>query len=65
MPGLAVDPNNANHIVEANSDALNLQCDYHVSFDGGKTWTGGHLTLPSATRPGSGAIPLADVQPEL
>ena len=43
VPGLAVNPQNANHIVEAESDPLNLQCDYNVSFDGGRTWTGGHL----------------------
>ncbi|MDQ6806012.1 MAG: glycoside hydrolase, partial [Actinomycetota bacterium] len=48
VPGLAVDPTNQNHIVEANIDPIDLQCDYHVSFDGGKTWTGGHLTLPAS-----------------
>src|SRR4051794_7652111 len=44
VPGLAVDPANADHIVEAEIDPGNLQCDYNVSFDGGKTWAGGHLT---------------------
>jgi putative cell wall-binding protein len=48
VPGLAVDPANENHIVEANIDPVDLQCDYHVSFDGGRTWTGGHLTLPAS-----------------
>lgn len=48
VPGLAVNPENQNHIVEAESDPLNLQCDYNVSFDGGRTWSGGHLTLARA-----------------
>ena len=45
VPGLAVDPSDPNHIVEAEIDPVNLQCDYNVSFDGGRTWTGGHLTV--------------------
>ena len=49
VPGLAVDPTNQNHIVEANIDPIDLQCEYHVSFDGGQTWTGGDLTLPTPT----------------
>jgi putative cell wall-binding protein len=49
VPGLAVDPGNQSHIVEANIDPINLQCEYHVSFDGGRTWTGGNLTLPAPT----------------
>ncbi|MDQ6776848.1 MAG: glycoside hydrolase, partial [Actinomycetota bacterium] len=49
VPGLAVDPTNQSHIVEANIDPVNLQCEYHVSFDGGKTWAGGNLTLPAPT----------------
>ncbi|MDQ6805780.1 MAG: cell wall-binding repeat-containing protein [Actinomycetota bacterium] len=49
VPGLTVDPTNQNHIVEANIDPVNLQCEYHVSFDGGKTWAGGTLSLPAPT----------------
>jgi hypothetical protein len=49
VPGLAVDPANQNHIVEANIDPIDQQCEYHVSFDGGQTWTGGDLTLPVPT----------------
>jgi hypothetical protein len=49
VPGLAVDPGNQSHIVEANIDPINLQCDYHVSFDGGRTWAGGHLQAPSGS----------------
>jgi putative cell wall-binding protein len=45
VPGLAVDPADQDHIVEAEIDPINLQCDYHVSFDGGRTWAGGHLTV--------------------
>jgi len=45
VPGLAVDPADPNHIVEAEADPVNEQCDYSVSFDGGRTWKGGHLTI--------------------
>jgi len=45
VPGLAVDPADPNHIVEAEIDPVNFQCDYNVSFDGGRTWKGGHLTI--------------------
>ena len=44
VPGLAVNPTNPNHIVELDADYLNGECDFHTSFDGGRTWTGGHLT---------------------
>ena len=43
VPGLAVDPADPNHIVEAEIDPVNLECSYNVSFDGGRTWTGGRL----------------------
>ena len=44
VPGLAVNPANPNHIVEGEIDPVNLECNYNVSFDGGRTWTGGRLT---------------------
>jgi len=44
--GLAVDPHNPRHIVEVNADWEAGQCDHHVSFDGGRTWTGGHFRVP-------------------
>ena len=40
-----MNPANPDHIVEADANPVNLECDYHVSFDGGRTWTGGHLTI--------------------
>ena len=43
VPGLAVNPANPNHIVEAEIDPINLECNYNVSFDGGRTWSGGRL----------------------
>ncbi|MHB1533568.1 MAG: cell wall-binding repeat-containing protein [Acidimicrobiales bacterium] len=46
-PGLAVDPANPRHVVEVDQDLLAGQCDYHVSFDGGRTWKGGHLRAPA------------------
>ena len=46
-PGIAVDPNDPNHIVLIEEDYIAGQCDYHTSFDGGRTWTDGVLTVPS------------------
>ncbi|HEX3542467.1 MAG TPA: cell wall-binding repeat-containing protein [Acidimicrobiales bacterium] len=47
LPGLAVDPNDPNHIVMMEENFLAGQCDFHTSFDGGRTWTDGVLTVPS------------------
>ncbi len=47
MPGLAVDPNDANHMVLMEENFLAGQCDFNTSFDAGRTWTGGVLTVPS------------------
>lgn len=43
QPGLAVDPADARHIVEVDQDFIDGHCDYRTSFDGGASWTGGHL----------------------
>jgi hypothetical protein len=47
FPGLAVDPANPNHIVEVDEDLIAGTCAYHVSFDGGATWTGGTISAPA------------------
>jgi putative cell wall-binding protein len=47
IPGLAVDPADPRHIVMIDEDFLAGECDFHVTFDGGKTWKDGHLTVPS------------------
>jgi len=48
IPGLAADPADPRHVVMIDEDFLAGQCDFHTSFDGGKTWTAnGHLTVPS------------------
>jgi putative cell wall-binding protein len=47
LPGLAVDPTDPNHIVMVEENFLGGQCDFHTSFDGGRTWSGGVLTVPS------------------
>ncbi|HEX2046916.1 MAG TPA: sialidase family protein [Acidimicrobiales bacterium] len=46
IPGLAVDPNDPRHVVMIDEDFLAGQCDFHVTFDGGRTWDSGHLTAP-------------------
>lgn len=46
-PGLAVDPADPRHVVMVDEDYLLGQCDFHTSFDGGRTWTDGHLTVPT------------------
>jgi hypothetical protein len=48
IPGMTVDPSNPQHVVLVDEDYLNGQCDFHTSFDGGKTWpNSGHLTSPA------------------
>jgi putative cell wall-binding protein len=45
-PAVAVNPADPRHIVLIDEDFIAGQCDYHVSFDGGRTWTDGHLQAP-------------------
>ncbi|HVL05573.1 MAG TPA: hypothetical protein VM388_06270 [Acidimicrobiales bacterium] len=48
IPGLAVNPADPRHVVMITEDFINGQCDFHTSFDGGRTWSNeGHLTVPS------------------
>lgn len=47
VPGLAVDPSDPNHIVEVDEDFISGQCQYHVSFDAGRSWAGGRLSAPA------------------
>ncbi len=46
VPGLAVDPANPDHVVEVDEDFLRGQCTNGATFDGGRTWTRGDLTVP-------------------
>ena len=47
-PGLAVNPNNPNHVVETHIDLPNALCEYSVSTNGGQTWrVGGRLVGPA------------------
>jgi len=47
IPAFAVDPADSRHIVLVSEELIGGQCDYHVTFDGGKTWIGDHLRVPS------------------
>ncbi|MFN2606417.1 MAG: sialidase family protein [Acidimicrobiales bacterium] len=47
VPGLVADPANPDHVVEIDEEFLRGQCTYKVTFDGGRTWTGGDLTVPA------------------
>jgi putative cell wall-binding protein len=47
IPGLAVDPADPRHVVMIDEDYFSSQCDFHVTYDSGKTWTDGHLTVPA------------------
>src|SRR3954447_26381901 len=47
IPGMAVAPADPRHVVMIDEDFLAGQCDFHVSYDAGKTWTDGHLKVPS------------------
>lgn len=44
--GLAVDPADQRHIVSVNTDWTEQECEFHTSFDGGRTWNGGDLQAP-------------------
>ncbi len=46
VPGMAVNPADPGHIVLVNQDMIAGQCEYHSSFDGGRTWTDGDLAVP-------------------
>jgi hypothetical protein len=48
---LAVNPRNPRHIVEVNADWMTGECEYHVSFNGGRTWRGGDLREPAGFNP--------------
>lgn len=45
-PGLAVNPDDPTHIAAVSIEMFKGDCDHHVTFDGGRTWTDGHLTAP-------------------
>lgn len=48
IPGLAVNPADPRHVVMITEEFLTGQCDFHTSFDGGRTWESeGRLTVPS------------------
>jgi hypothetical protein len=48
IPGLAVDPADPRHVVMITEEFITGQCDFHASFDGGRTWSNeGHLTVPT------------------
>ncbi len=49
--GLAVNPRNARHVVEIQQDLLDGECEFNVSFDGGRTWRGGDLQAPAGFSP--------------
>ncbi|MDQ3896921.1 MAG: hypothetical protein M3326_06690, partial [Actinomycetota bacterium] len=38
IPGLAVDPADPRHIVMIDEDYVAGRCDFHVTYDSGKTW---------------------------
>ena len=45
--GLAVNPRNPQHIVEIQQNLVDGECEFNVSFDGGRTWRGGDLKAPA------------------
>lgn len=46
-PGLAVNPADARHVVEVDTDVFNKRCDVHASFDSGMTWRETSLVAPA------------------
>lgn len=51
VPALAVNPRDPRHIVEVDQEYRYEECEYHVTFDGGKTWKGGQFTGPEQYKP--------------
>ena len=48
IPGFAVNPADPRHVVMITEEFITGQCDFHTSFDGGRTWEHeGHLTVPT------------------
>ncbi len=47
IPGIAVNPADHRHVVAVSENYLNGQCEHHVSFDAGATWTTGQLRAPA------------------
>ncbi len=48
IPGFAVNPADPRHVVMITEEFITGQCDFHTSFDGGRTWPNeGHLTVPT------------------
>lgn len=47
VPGLATDPADPDHVVAVAEDFIRGQCVHKVTFDGGRTWSGGDLKAPS------------------
>ena len=51
-PGVAVNPNNPNNVVETQIELTSAECEYNSSLDGGTTWNiGGKLTGPAPAFP--------------
>jgi putative cell wall-binding protein len=48
IPGVAVDPADARHLVLFDQNFVTAQCEVHVSFDGGSTWAVTALKAPPA-----------------
>ena len=47
IPGVATDPADPRHLVLVDENFGTGQCEFHVSFDGGASWTGGNLAPPA------------------
>jgi len=47
VPGLATDPADPDHVVAVAEDFIRGECVHKVTFDGGRTWSGGDLKAPS------------------
>ncbi len=60
VPGLAVDPADPNHVVEVDEDFARGQCTFGTSFDGGRTWGRGDLSVVSGVAGGDPLAPPCD-----
>lgn len=47
IPAVAADPSDPRHIVLINQNFVGGECEYRVTFDGGRSWEGGALKAPA------------------
>lgn len=65
VPSIAVDPQDPRHQVVGDENLVGGRCGWHVTFDGGDTWTDGVFDIPpeygKCTLDSAGLLPMGNV----